>query len=215
VLCPSCGDENRDGRKFCAGCGAELTLACSLCGAKNRPGERFCGECGKPLAPASAPAGPRAPRSYTPKHLAHRGRMFRHRSLRNGSRWRRSSESTARRSRVTRSSRRHGLSISADLKLRPPALAMIGVARFPRIASITPNVTIGTREGTTSESQLLREDRGRHGGDFSAAPPSLEPTDRLRRAQQRRLRRAAPEPGSPRAPMRVGSERSAEPASRH
>src|SRR5262245_43800898 len=47
--CPSCGSENRQGRKFCAACGARLTLACSACGAKNQPGERFCGECGSHL----------------------------------------------------------------------------------------------------------------------------------------------------------------------
>jgi class 3 adenylate cyclase len=69
VLCPSCGHENRAGRKFCAGCGAELTLLCGSCGAKNRPGERFCGKCGKPLALPSTPAAPRDPRSYTPNHL--------------------------------------------------------------------------------------------------------------------------------------------------
>jgi class 3 adenylate cyclase/tetratricopeptide (TPR) repeat protein len=70
MLCPSCGDANREGRKFCAGCGAELTLACASCGAKNQPGERFCGECGKALAAPPTPATPRDPRAYTPKHLA-------------------------------------------------------------------------------------------------------------------------------------------------
>src|SRR5262249_23622667 len=69
MRCSSCGSENREGRKFCAECGTELTLACKACGAKNRPGERFCGECGKPVAePAKASAQP-DPRSYTPKHL--------------------------------------------------------------------------------------------------------------------------------------------------
>jgi class 3 adenylate cyclase/predicted ATPase len=68
MRCSSCGSENREGRKFCAECGAELTLACEACGAKNRLGERFCGECGKPLAEAAKP--PPDPRSYTPKHLA-------------------------------------------------------------------------------------------------------------------------------------------------
>jgi class 3 adenylate cyclase len=72
MRCSSCGSENREGRKFCAGCGAELTLACEACGAKNHPGERFCGECGKPLAEAAKESTPREPRSYTPKHLAER-----------------------------------------------------------------------------------------------------------------------------------------------
>jgi class 3 adenylate cyclase len=70
MRCSSCGTENREGRKFCAGCGAELTLACGACGAKNQPGERFCGECGKPLAEAAKEPPQRDPRSYTPKYIA-------------------------------------------------------------------------------------------------------------------------------------------------
>jgi hypothetical protein len=70
MRCSSCGSENRDGRKFCAGCGATLSLACGACGASNQPGERFYGECGKPLLEAAKPAPPPDPRSYTPKHLA-------------------------------------------------------------------------------------------------------------------------------------------------
>jgi class 3 adenylate cyclase len=69
MRCSSCGSDNRERRKFCAECGAELMLACEVCGAKNRPGERFCGDCGKPLAEA-AKESPRDPRGYTPKHLA-------------------------------------------------------------------------------------------------------------------------------------------------
>jgi uncharacterized membrane protein YvbJ len=49
MRCSSCGSENREGRKFCARCGAGLTLACGACGANNQPGERFCGECGKAM----------------------------------------------------------------------------------------------------------------------------------------------------------------------
>jgi hypothetical protein len=70
MRCSSCSSENREGRKFCAACGAGLTLACSACGANNQPGERFCGECGKQLADAAKESTPRDPRSYTPKHLA-------------------------------------------------------------------------------------------------------------------------------------------------
>src|SRR5436309_14800800 len=69
MRCSSCGGENREGRKFCAGCGAALSLACAACGASNQPGERFCGECGKPLAHAEKEPPPREPRAYTPKHL--------------------------------------------------------------------------------------------------------------------------------------------------
>src|SRR5262245_44919869 len=70
MQCSSCGSENRDGRKFCAECGATLSLACPGCGASNQPGERFCGECGKPLGAASKELTQPDPRSYTPKHLA-------------------------------------------------------------------------------------------------------------------------------------------------
>jgi class 3 adenylate cyclase len=55
--CSKCGSDNREGRKFCAGCGAPLSTSCPKCGAPNQPGERFCGECGTALgeaAPASA-----------------------------------------------------------------------------------------------------------------------------------------------------------------
>jgi class 3 adenylate cyclase len=51
-----CESENRDGRKFCAKCGAALARRCPRCGASNEPGEDFCGECGAVLgAPAAAP----------------------------------------------------------------------------------------------------------------------------------------------------------------
>src|SRR5262245_26906261 len=72
MRCSSCGSENRESRKFCAECGATLTLACAACGASNQPGERFCGECGKPLASAAKESTPSDPRAYTPKHLAER-----------------------------------------------------------------------------------------------------------------------------------------------
>src|SRR5262249_29257847 len=44
--------ENREGRKFCAACGAPLVVTCLKCGARNQPGERFCGECGAALGDA-------------------------------------------------------------------------------------------------------------------------------------------------------------------
>jgi class 3 adenylate cyclase/tetratricopeptide (TPR) repeat protein len=67
MLCPNCGAENREGRKFCAQCGSSLGLTCPACGAANEPGERFCGECGAPLAAAApgelAAATPRGDRA--------------------------------------------------------------------------------------------------------------------------------------------------------
>src|SRR5690349_12267940 len=57
AVCASCGRENRDGRKFCVGCGRSLAveLACASCGAPYEPDERFCGECGTALTGNPAP----------------------------------------------------------------------------------------------------------------------------------------------------------------
>ena len=72
MQCPRCRAENRQGRRFCAECGASLTRACSSCGFINEPAEKFCGGCGARLTPASAVSGSqlRSPQTYTPKHLA-------------------------------------------------------------------------------------------------------------------------------------------------
>ena len=56
MQCPSCGHENREGRKFCAECGAALENLCPFCGARNEPGEKFCGDCGASLTSQSPPA---------------------------------------------------------------------------------------------------------------------------------------------------------------
>jgi class 3 adenylate cyclase len=55
MRCEACGSENREGRRYCAQCGAELTLACPACGAANEPGDRFCGACGTAMEAAPAP----------------------------------------------------------------------------------------------------------------------------------------------------------------
>jgi len=49
MKCPGCQHDNREGRRFCAECGASLALACPACGFSNEPGEKFCGGCGAPL----------------------------------------------------------------------------------------------------------------------------------------------------------------------
>ncbi len=57
MRCAKCGSDNRDGRKFCAKCGAPLARPCPQCGASNQPGEDFCGECGVAMtgpAPSAA-----------------------------------------------------------------------------------------------------------------------------------------------------------------
>jgi class 3 adenylate cyclase len=73
MRCPGCQYENREGRRFCAECGASLALTCPSCGFSNEPGEKFCGGCGAPLgASAGTVRDSRfsSPQSYTPKYLA-------------------------------------------------------------------------------------------------------------------------------------------------
>jgi class 3 adenylate cyclase/tetratricopeptide (TPR) repeat protein len=72
VQCPRCQARNRQGRRFCAECGAPLALPCSSCGFSNEPGEKYCGGCGLALPPAdrTPDATSRAPHTYTPSYLA-------------------------------------------------------------------------------------------------------------------------------------------------
>jgi hypothetical protein len=63
--CSKCGIENREGRKFCADCGAPIAAKCQQCGATNEPGARFCGECGTTLGGDTAGASPRPPHVET------------------------------------------------------------------------------------------------------------------------------------------------------
>ena len=64
MRCKACASENREGRRYCAQCGAELSVACPSCGAANEPADRFCGECGGALA-----AGAAAPPPTTERRL--------------------------------------------------------------------------------------------------------------------------------------------------
>ena len=71
MRCPKCQAENREGRRFCAECGASLSLACPSCGFSNEAGEKFCWRCGQPLAsPQQVATKFSSPEVYTPKHLA-------------------------------------------------------------------------------------------------------------------------------------------------
>jgi class 3 adenylate cyclase len=78
--CPSCGNANPAGKRFCGDCGTAVANRCSHCGADNPANKKFCGDCDASLFDAGSaggsPAGVgggravRARSTYTPKHLA-------------------------------------------------------------------------------------------------------------------------------------------------
>src|SRR5688500_12213879 len=53
MICGSCGMANRDGARFCAGCGARLLRRCATCDVELADGARFCDACGAPVADAA------------------------------------------------------------------------------------------------------------------------------------------------------------------
>ncbi len=67
--CSTCQAALPEDAAFCGHCGGALRSerTCARCGRSNSPEMRFCLGCGAALSPAS-PA--KAPRTYTPKHLA-------------------------------------------------------------------------------------------------------------------------------------------------
>lgn len=50
MQCQHCGHKNRQGRRYCTSCGAELSDICPECGFANEPGDNFCGGCAKPFS---------------------------------------------------------------------------------------------------------------------------------------------------------------------
>ncbi len=69
MRCQGCGHDNPADARFCLGCGTRLTVGCAACRAELPAGARFCHRCGTRV---EDPAGPPAPRAYTPPHLAER-----------------------------------------------------------------------------------------------------------------------------------------------
>jgi class 3 adenylate cyclase/tetratricopeptide (TPR) repeat protein len=53
MKCPKCQLQNREGAKFCKGCGIILELACPNCRKVISPDSRFCDECGHNLSKPS------------------------------------------------------------------------------------------------------------------------------------------------------------------
>ena len=71
MFCHTCGTENRDGAKFCKGCGIALAAVasadsrtyaakpnCAACGHLNDPSARFCAKCGNLLPPPANESAP-------------------------------------------------------------------------------------------------------------------------------------------------------------
>src|SRR5262245_56920546 len=65
MRCSKCGDDNREGARFCDKCGAKLSPKCSSCGAENRSDAKFCDSCGAALGAATV-ATPAAKMNDTP-----------------------------------------------------------------------------------------------------------------------------------------------------
>jgi predicted amidophosphoribosyltransferase len=68
MRCSKCGNDNREGRKFCTNCGTPLVATCPKCGALIEPDEKFCGGCGNAIG-AAAPLS-RPPLSQVPLRLS-------------------------------------------------------------------------------------------------------------------------------------------------
>src|SRR5215831_5931028 len=58
--CNECGKANREGARFCDGCGRPLAPRCPVCGSESRPEAQFCDACGASLvAPTPEDGGAR------------------------------------------------------------------------------------------------------------------------------------------------------------
>lgn len=71
--CVKCGKANREGIKFCSGCGSPMEAvskpanACASCGKENREGVKFCSTCGKPIGLSESSKVPVPPIPEIPK----------------------------------------------------------------------------------------------------------------------------------------------------
>jgi class 3 adenylate cyclase len=67
MRCSGCQTENREGRRFCASCGAALARACE-CGYVNDATDRFCGGCGRPVERGAEAAADRPEETDGDRH---------------------------------------------------------------------------------------------------------------------------------------------------
>lgn len=75
MQCPQCHSDNREGRHYCAECGAPLATTCPECGFANEPSEGFCGGCGTALTSSASAAVSAADtvRTATNRYRPHKG----------------------------------------------------------------------------------------------------------------------------------------------
>jgi class 3 adenylate cyclase/predicted ATPase len=73
--CPSCGNANPDGKKFCGDCGAPLPMRCAGCGVENPPGKKFCSDCGAALMIGASTARVEATQPASPMSSAERRQL--------------------------------------------------------------------------------------------------------------------------------------------
>src|SRR5260370_33701928 len=91
MRCQSCGNETREGARFCDSCGVPNAARCAACGTLNRPSAQFCDGCGAPLTvprtvPSPGEAQRRPPASAKPPVVAIEAAAAERRNIADGER---------------------------------------------------------------------------------------------------------------------------------
>ena len=191
MRCTGCGRENRQGRRFCGGCGGALAPVCAACGAQNDPGDRFCGDCAASLGTAPETVAPRASSSSTaavqaasapssPELFASRYRL--ERRLGEGAKKR---VHLARDTRLERDValaliKSEGLDEAGRVRVRREAQAMANLGDHPHVVGV---YDVGEEDG-----QLYIVSEYMSGGDLearlAAAPERRLPIDEVQRVAE-------------------------------